>query len=100
MYTVHIDKECSCFKKSEYENNKTFKNQKDAYNYATLVAEFMTEEFCGQHIFTAHRGEERSFIVSVKINLDVVTGTTAHITCDIGCGSTDNWSLEDRGKII
>lgn len=40
----------------------------------------MNEEFCGQHIFTAHRGENASFIIASKINVDLVTGITVHIT--------------------
>jgi hypothetical protein len=98
MYTVKMEKECACFKKSEYSNNMTFETQKDAYNYAKIVAEFMNEEFCGQHIFSAHRGEGNYFLITVAVNTEVVTGTTAHITCDTGCGSTDNWSLEATSK--
>jgi len=98
MYTVQIEKECACFKKSEYENNMTFETQKDAYNYANIVAEFMNEEFCGQHIFSAHRGDGDYFFIKVIINTEAVTGVTPHITCDTGCGSTDKWSLESASK--
>lgn len=94
MYTVIMEKECGCFKKSDYSNNLSFETQKDAYNYAKIVAEFMNEEFCNQHIFSAQRGEENTFLIAVAINVEAATGTTAHITCDTGCGSTDNWSLE------
>jgi hypothetical protein len=98
MYTVQMEKECACFKKSEYENNMTFETQKDAYNYAKIVAEFMNEEFCGQHIFSAHRGDGNYFLISVVTNVEAVTGVAPHITCDTGCTATDKWSLEDAEK--
>lgn len=95
MYTVKMEKECGCFKKSEYSNNVTFETQKDAYNYATTVAEFMNEEFCGQHTFTAHKGDGDHFFIAVAINPEAV-GIRPHVSCDVGCGSTDNWSLEAK----
>ena len=98
MYTVQMEKECACFKKSEYENNMTFETQKDAYNYAKIVAEFMNEEFCSQHIFSAHRGDGDYFFISVVTNVEAITGVEPHITCDTGCTSTDKWSLEDATK--
>jgi len=98
MYTVHMEKECGCFKKSEYENNLSFDNPKDAYTYAKTVAEFMNEEFCGQHNFEAHRGTNNSFIIAVKIDVEAVTGTRRHISCDTGCSTTDKWSLEEASK--
>ena len=98
MYTVQMEKECACFKKSEYENNMTFETQKDAYNYAKIVAEFMNGEFCNQHIFSAHRGDGDYFLISVKINVEAVTGVAPHISCDTGCTATDKWSLEDAEK--
>ena len=97
MYTVQIEKECGCFKKSEYSNNVTFETQQDAYQYATTVAEFMNEEFCGTHNFTAHKGEGDYFLIKVKINPEAV-GITPHVSCDVGCSATDKWSLESNDK--
>ena len=48
MYTVQMEQECGCFKKSEYTNNNTFKTQQEAYQYSNVVAELMNEEFCWQ----------------------------------------------------
>lgn len=97
MYTVQMEKECGCFKKSEYSSNMTFERQKDAYNYATTVAEFMNEEFCGTHTFTAHKAEGDHFLIAVAVNPESV-GIKPHISCDTGCGSTDKWSLEANDK--
>jgi len=98
MYTVQMEKECACFKKSEYTNNNTFKTQQEAYNYANILAELMNEEFCSKHKFSAHRVEGNDFLISVAINVDAVPGYDPHISCDVGCGSTDNWTLESTDK--
>ena len=98
MYTVQMEKECGCFKKSEYSNNMTFETQQDAYKYANMVAEFMNEEFCGTHTFAAHRAEGSNFLITVAMNVDAVPGYEPHISCDTGCTSTDKWSLEDGEK--
>lgn len=99
MYTVQMEKECKCFKKSEYSNIMTFETQKDAYNYANLIAEFMNEEFCSTHIFTAHRVEDSHFLITVSTNPDtLIPGYNPHITCDSGVGSSDKWSLESTTK--
>ncbi|MDQ7062379.1 MAG: hypothetical protein Q9M43_15175 [Sulfurimonas sp.] len=81
-------------KKSEYSNNMTFKTQQEAYTYANIVSEFMNEEFCGQHIFETQRGEGDTFVITVAINATYVSGCSTGVSCDTGCGSTDDWSLE------
>ena len=97
MYTVKMEQECKCFKKSEYTNNVSFETQQDAYKYATTVAEFMNEEFCGKHNFTAHKGEGDYFVIAVTINPEAV-GIRHHVSCDVGCSATDEWSLEANDK--
>lgn len=94
MYTVQMEKECACFKKSEYSNKMTFKTQKDAYQYASALVELMNEEFCSKHTFTAQRVEEHNFLIRVAINSAAIPGYNPHISCDVGCNSTDDWSLE------
>ncbi|SFV71199.1 hypothetical protein MNB_SV-13-5 [hydrothermal vent metagenome] len=98
MYTVQIQKECKCFKKSEYENTKTFEKQKDAYQYANILVELMNEEFCSTHTFASQRVGDKHFLISVDVNLNAIEGYTPHITCDTGCSSTDKWSLETEKK--
>ncbi|MCH9813990.1 MAG: hypothetical protein K0U47_08630 [Epsilonproteobacteria bacterium] len=99
MYSVQMQKECTCFKKSEYCNNMTFERQKDAYQYANIVAEFMNEEFCSKHTFSTQRVEGGNMLISVAINVDAIPGYNPHISCDVGCNSTDNWSLESTEKV-
>lgn len=94
MYTVHMEEECGCFKKSEYSNHNTFETQQDAYNYAKIVTELMNEEFCGRHTFWAERSVGNSFVVRVALNATYVSGCSTGVSCDVGCGSTDDWTLE------
>ncbi|CAI6149647.1 MAG TPA: hypothetical protein EYM48_01545 [Campylobacterales bacterium] len=94
MYTVQMQTECSCFKKSEYTNNNTFKTQQEAYQYANIVAEFMNEEFCSRHTFYTERADNDTFVIRVDINATDVSGCSTGVTCDVGCGSTDDWTME------
>ena len=94
MYTVQMEKECECFKKSEYENNVSFQTQQEAYKYANVLAELMNEEFCGKHIFDAQLAEGDLFVIRVALNAKTVSGCSTGVSCDVGCNSTDDWSLE------
>ena len=88
MYTVYIEHECACFKKSEYENEKSFGNQQDAYNYAHLLAEFMNEDFCTTHIFTAQLIDDHDFLIRVSANPNAGscgTGSSGS-SCGTSCG--------------
>jgi len=68
MYAVKMSHECACFKKSDYESEKTFETQRDAYNYANLVTEFMNEDFCSTHLFTTNKTQDNDFIIGVAVN--------------------------------
>ena len=88
MYTVHIEHECGCFKKSEYEREKSFDTQRDAYNYSNIVAEFMNEEFCSKHHFFAQKSEGDDFFIRVVDNPNTGAG------CSSGSCGTDSDSIE------
>ena len=53
MYTVRIENECSCFKKSGFENNLTYENKDDAIMKAKILECRMSQEFCLTHYFEA-----------------------------------------------
>jgi len=53
MYTIEVDKECSCFKKSGFENNLTFESREDMINKARVMECRMNQEFCMKHFFQA-----------------------------------------------
>jgi hypothetical protein len=94
MFTVCLENECSCFKKSEYENNATFPTQQEAYQYAHIVAELMNEECCKKHEFYAEPGSGDTFVIKNPLNMTFVSGCSTGVSCDVGCGSTDDWTLE------
>lgn len=52
MYTVRMEKECGCFKKSGMENTKTFNTKEDALTEAEAWAQEMNETFCQKHNFS------------------------------------------------
>jgi len=94
MYSVQMQKTCKCFQKSDYVDSQTFKTQKEAYTYAKILTEIMNEEFCSTHTFDFQRVDTHIFLITLTINLHAIEGYRPHITCDVGCGSTDKWSLE------
>jgi len=51
MYTINVNKECGCFKRSEFENNMTFTQKDNALMQAGLMVNYMNNEFCGKHGF-------------------------------------------------
>ena len=53
MYTIEIERECSCFKKSGFENNMTFESREDMYNKARVLECLMNQQFCMTHFFEA-----------------------------------------------
>ena len=98
MYTVQMEEECACFKKSEYTNNNKFQTQQEAYQYANIVAEFMNEEFCSKHTFHSQIAEDNTFVIRVAQNATAVSGCSTGVSCDVGCDSTDDWTLESTDK--
>ena len=52
MSIINIDKECGCFKRSDFENNQSFASKDDALIEAQKMVKHMNEKFCGKHAFT------------------------------------------------
>lgn len=88
MNTVHIEHECGCFKKSEFEAQKSFENQRDAYQYANILAEHMNEDFCGKHMFVSEKIEGDDFLIRVANNPNAGScSTDGSSSCSSGsCG--------------
>ncbi|MEA2072881.1 MAG: hypothetical protein U9O86_04790 [Campylobacterota bacterium] len=53
MYTIEIEKECSCVKKSGMDKVMTFETREDMYNKARVLECRMNQEFCMKHYFEA-----------------------------------------------
>lgn len=85
MYTVQIEHQCGCFKKSEYKAEKSFDNQSDAYNYSKIVCELMNEEFCQKHYFFAQKLADHSFMIRVTDNPNASSCSTGG-SCGTSCG--------------
>ncbi len=91
MYTVKMEHECACFKRSEYASEKTFENQQDAYNYTNIAAEFMNEDFCTAHLFVPQRVGDHEFAIRVVENPNAgscSTGSCSTESSDSGCGTS------------
>ena len=64
MFTVKIEKECGCFKKSDFTNNMEFASKDDALIQALNMAKEMNQDFCQKHEFeVAENGT--TFMISV-----------------------------------
>jgi hypothetical protein len=87
MYRVQIEHECGCFKKSEYESEKVFDRQHEAYNYANIVSELMNEDFCSKHRFFSQKSVDDNFVIRVVANSDAGScGTDSSSSCGTSCG--------------
>ncbi|HHH19352.1 MAG TPA: hypothetical protein ENK86_02400 [Campylobacterales bacterium] len=68
MYSVTVEKECGCFKKSEYQKEKSFERKEDAFLYSKALEELMNEEFCSKHIFFTKETGEKQYTIRVVDN--------------------------------
>ncbi len=67
MFTINIEKECGCFKRSAYENNKAFESKDDALLQAQLMVNHMNIKFCQKHDFQlSENGKDFSIAVNAK----------------------------------
>jgi hypothetical protein len=66
MFTVKIEKECGCFKRSGMESVKTFINKDEAMIEATQWAAEMNETFCQKHVFSIVE-EGNDLIIKVEM---------------------------------
>ncbi len=51
MYKVQVEKECGCFKRSDFSNDISFESKDDALLQAIEMSKEMNEEFCQKHEF-------------------------------------------------
>lgn len=65
MYTINIDKECGCFKRSGLENNTQFVSNDDALMQANMMVTKMNQEFCSKHSFSLKEDGNR-FQISMQ----------------------------------
>lgn len=67
MFTINMEKECGCFKKSMYQNGMTFETQAKAREEANLMISYMNQRFCQTHLFLLNQeGETLNIAVDMK----------------------------------
>lgn len=82
MYTVNVDKECGCFRRSALENNLQIESKDDALLKAMEMKNTMNQKFCGKHDFDVVEAEDK-FII--KFAQDVSSSQNSGC-CGGGCG--------------
>ena len=73
MFTISVDKECGCFKKSDFENNTTEKSKDEALLKAQQMVNHMNDEFCQKHSFTL-REDGNTFSIAMDVKEKAHTG--------------------------
>ncbi len=67
MFTISIDKECGCFRKSDFSNHRQIASKDDALIEAQGMVKHMNENFCQKHEFVLfENGETFSIQVDEK----------------------------------
>jgi len=61
-YKVHVENECCCFEKSEFENDLMYESKADAQMKAKIMECRMNQEFCQKFYFEA---EDRGDIIVI-----------------------------------
>ncbi len=105
MYTIEMEKECGCFKKSNFENNLSFETREDMINKARVLECLMNQQFCMKHFFEAvDYGEKIIIHVSERPedddDDDIVDANTLVRNSDvkIGFDATKESPGEDGGN--
>ncbi|WP_296823641.1 hypothetical protein [Sulfurovum sp.] len=76
MFTITVEKECGCFRKSDFTNNVSFETKDDALIEAMKMVKHMNEAFCNKHEFRLEEDGQ-------KFDIFVAEKPKAHSGC---CG--------------
>ena len=67
MFTINVERECGCFKRSAFNNNESFNSKDDALIQAKQMENHMNEKFCQKHEFiTEETGDSFTIRVAEK----------------------------------
>ncbi len=66
MSTIIVQRECGCFKRSSFDNNKSFQSKDDALMEASTMVEHMNTKFCNKHEFQA-REEGGNILIDMSM---------------------------------
>jgi len=79
MYKIIVEKECGCFKKSSFENNKVIESKDEALEKSINMVNTMNSDFCGKHDFKLQE-VGNDFVIAFS-------ASTSNGCCGGGCGS-------------
>jgi len=65
MFKIVVEKECGCFKRSDFENNVAVESKDEALAKSLEMVNYMNEEFCGKHKFKVEEAED-SFVIKMQ----------------------------------
>ncbi len=69
MINIKVEKECGCFKNSDFEKNTACENLDEALEKANNMCIVMNEDFCHKHKFTSHYDEDNNeVLIKVQMN--------------------------------
>lgn len=67
MSKIIVEKECGCFKRSDFENHKEYESKEQALTEALAMAEDMNETFCQKHNFqVVEQGDD--VVIKMEMN--------------------------------
>ncbi len=67
MITVKMEKQCGCFKRSDFQEEQTFETKEEALKEALAMCEDMNETFCQKHNFSV---VEDGDILMIKVDMN------------------------------
>lgn len=79
MFKIIVEKECSCFKKSDLVNGLELESKDGALLKSIEMRDTMNDEFCGKHSFKVQEVGD-SFVIAMS-------DSTSNGCCGGGCGS-------------
>lgn len=73
MASVVVEKECGCFRDSDFINNEEFASKDDALLKAQYMLDHMNNEFCGKHKFElSEQGDD--MVISMVVQEEAPRG--------------------------
>lgn len=79
MFKIIVEKECSCFKKSNLVSGLEMESKDEALLKSIEMRNFMNDEFCGKHSFKVQEAHN-SFVIAMS-------DSRSNGCCGGGCGS-------------
>lgn len=67
MFTITMQKECGCFRRSEFSSVSTFETKDEALMEAQAMAEDMNDTFCQKHTFAVVEDGD-NFVITMEMN--------------------------------